>query len=79
MIKQGQRSLPRLRHFRFTRDSNEERARVSEAHPSSPTGDDSEEHFRPIGTVFVLVMFVAALVLLWLSVYIILLSRGVTT
>jgi hypothetical protein len=38
-----------------------------------------EEHFRPTGTIFILVMFVAALILLWLSVYVILLSRGVTT
>jgi len=55
---------------------------VSETHPTQPLpapGDESEEHFRPTGTVFVLVMFVAALVLLWLSVYVILLSRGVTT
>lgn len=41
--------------------------------------DASEEHFRPNGTVFILVLFVAALILLWLSVYVILLSRGVTT
>ena len=48
---------------------------------SSPTGDDDvgEEHFKPHGTVFILVLFVAALILLWLSVYVILLSRGVTT
>jgi len=62
---------------------------VSETH-ASPMGDqpisadeihDStvEEHFRPMGTIFILVMFVAALILLWLSVYVILLSRGVTT
>jgi hypothetical protein len=37
-----------------------------------------EEHFRPNGTIFILILFVAALILLWLSVYVILLSRGVT-
>jgi len=40
---------------------------------------EEEEHFRPNGTVFILVLFVIALILLWLSVYVILLSRGVTT
>ncbi len=40
---------------------------------------DVEEHFTPTGTVFILVLFVIALVLLWASVYVILLSRGVTT
>ncbi len=37
-----------------------------------------EEHFKPTGTLFVLGLFVATLILLWASVYIILLSRGVT-
>ncbi len=37
------------------------------------------EHFKPIGTMFILAMFVVALILLWASVYLILLSRGVTT
>lgn len=37
-----------------------------------------EEHFKPTGTIFILAMFVAALILLWASVYVILLSRGVT-
>lgn len=36
------------------------------------------EHFKPIGTVFVLALFVATIILLWASVYVILLSRGVT-
>lgn len=40
---------------------------------------DEPEHFKPIGTMFILAMFVVALVLLWASVYVILLSRGVTT
>lgn len=36
------------------------------------------EHFKPTGTLFVLALFVATLILLWASVYVILLSRGVT-
>lgn len=38
-----------------------------------------EEHFRPVGTAFILAIFVLTLILLWLSVYVILISRGVTT
>ncbi len=38
----------------------------------------AEEHFKPTGTLFVLVLFVATIILLWASVYVILLSRGVT-
>lgn len=45
----------------------------------SPEPAADEEHFKPIGTWFVLGVFVATMVLLWLSVYVILLSRGVTT
>ena len=40
--------------------------------------DMTEEHFKPTGTLFVLALFVATIILLWMSVYIILLSRGVT-
>jgi hypothetical protein len=40
--------------------------------------EPTEEHFKPTGTLFVLVLFVATIILLWFSVYIILLSRGVT-
>jgi hypothetical protein len=45
-----------------------------------PTDDTGEpvEHFKPTGTVFVLALFVATIILLWASVYVILLSRGVT-
>ena len=50
---------------------------TSESIAPSDEGDEVE-HFKPVGTVFILVMFVAALVLLWLSVYVILLSRGAT-
>ncbi len=39
---------------------------------------EAEEHFKPTGTIFILAMFVAALILLWASVYVILISRGVT-
>lgn len=39
---------------------------------------ESEEHFRPTGTIAILAAFVLTLILLWLSVYVILLSRGVT-
>lgn len=43
------------------------------------TGEPAhEEHFKPTGTLFVLVLFVATIILLWVSVYVILLSRGVT-
>lgn len=40
--------------------------------------DESAEHFTPTGTLFVLALFVATIILLWASVYVILLSRGVT-
>ena len=40
---------------------------------------DGEDHFRPTGTMTVLALFVATLILLWLSVYLILIARGVTT
>lgn len=45
-----------------------------------PDVDESvdEGHFKPHGTVFVLAIFVATIILLWGSVYVILLSRGVT-
>lgn len=49
-------------------------ARVSE----EETGAVEEEHFRPVGTLFVLAVFVLTMILLWASVYVILLSRGVT-
>lgn len=40
--------------------------------------EQATEHFKPTGTLFVLGLFVATTILLWASVYIILLSRGVT-
>ena len=39
---------------------------------------EEPEHFKPTGTIFVLAVFVATMILLWGSVYVILLSRGVT-
>ena len=46
----------------------------------TPGGDDDgAEHFKPTGTLFVLALFVATIILLWGSVYVILLSRGVTS
>jgi hypothetical protein len=38
----------------------------------------ADEHFKPTGTIFVLGLFVATIILLWGSVYVILLARGVT-
>jgi hypothetical protein len=42
-------------------------------------GSAEPEHFKPTGTVVILVAFVLTIILLWASVYLILLSRGVTT
>lgn len=42
-------------------------------------GSAEPEHFKPTGTVFILSVFVLTIILLWASVYLILLSRGVTT
>jgi hypothetical protein len=46
---------------------------------ASAGAPEDTEHFRPTGTITVLAMFVATLILLWLSVYLILIARGVTT
>lgn len=43
-----------------------------------PQMDVEPEEFKPRGTVAILVMFVLAIIILWGSVYVILLSRGVT-
>ena len=45
---------------------------------TSATEGSDQEHFRPTGTIFILVCYVVAVILLWVSVYVILLSRGVT-
>jgi hypothetical protein len=47
--------------------------------PPGAGGTGEPEHFKPIGTVFLLGVFVATIILLWVSVYVILISRGVTT
>lgn len=39
---------------------------------------DDMDDFRPRGTMVILVIFVLTLIILWASVYMILLSRGVT-
>jgi hypothetical protein len=41
-----------------------------------PIWDD--EDFKPRGTVTIVALFAATLVLLWLSIYLILIARGVT-
>jgi hypothetical protein len=41
-------------------------------------GNSENEEFEPKGTMIILLIFVITLILLWGSVYVILLSRGVT-
>ena len=43
-----------------------------------PATETEEEEFQPRGTVAILVIFVLAIIVLWGSVYVILLSRGIT-
>jgi len=45
--------------------------------PEDSTPEDTES-FRPIGTIALLAVFAVLLVLLWLSVYLVMLSRGPT-
>ena len=52
---------------------------MTDTHRPSDPAQLEEEHFRPTGTLVILALFVVALILLWLTVYVILLSRGVTT
>jgi len=40
--------------------------------------DFSEEEFKPRGTVAIVALFTVTLILLWLSIYLILIARGVT-
>lgn len=49
----------------------------SDVVPDDPS-EMEEDDFKPTGTVFVLTLFVITTILLWASVYVILLSRGVT-
>lgn len=51
---------------------------MSAVEPPPEQVAEGEEHFKPTGTIFLLVCFVAVLVLMWASVYVILISRGVT-
>ncbi len=44
----------------------------------SDNGNESQGEFRPRGTVAFVAVFVAVLMLMWFSIYIILLSRGAT-
>lgn len=50
---------------------------MSSDHPEM--GADEVEHFKPVGTIFILAVFVLTIIVLWGSVYLILLSRGVNT
>jgi hypothetical protein len=43
-----------------------------------PVQGAEPEHFKPTGTIFILAVFIATMILLWGSVYVILLARGVT-
>jgi hypothetical protein len=52
-------------------------ARESEG-DSMDANDFSEEEFKPRGTVAIVALFTVTLVLLWLSIYLILIARGVT-
>ena len=39
---------------------------------------EQPEDFRPVGTIALLAVFITVMVLLWLSVYLVMLSRGPT-
>ncbi len=45
---------------------------------TSDNGDEAQGEFKPRGTVAFVAAFVAVLMLMWFSIYIILLSRGAT-
>ncbi len=45
---------------------------------SEPENPDETGQFHPKGTILVLILFMLTLIALWVSVYLILLSRGVT-
>ena len=45
--------------------------------PEDATSEEAEQ-FRPVGTIALLAVIMALVVLLWLSVYLVLLSRGPT-
>lgn len=48
---------------------------MSQEQQSSETG----EQFHPKGTVLVMVLFVVTLIILWGSIYLLMLSQGATT
>ena len=50
---------------------------MSEHEPDRDALSD-EEHFVPTGTLTILGLFVVTLILLWVSIYLILIARGVT-
>lgn len=45
--------------------------------PEDTTTED-DAHFRPVGTIALLAVVVVLVVLLWFSVYLVMLSRGPT-
>lgn len=51
---------------------------AAEGDTAGTAGVEPEEEFKPTGTIFLLGCFVAMLILLWVTVYLILLSRGAT-
>jgi len=50
---------------------------LTELEPDNPARS-GEEHFVPTGTMTILGLFVVSLILLWVSIYLILIARGVT-
>lgn len=50
---------------------------MSEHEPDSDARSEGE-HFVPTGTMTILGLFVVTLILLWVSIYLILIARGVT-
>ena len=45
----------------------------------SGTPPAADEEFKPMGTVAIVALFTVTLIVLWASIYIILISRGVTS
>ena len=59
---------------RLPRSCSRRRERVSDQAAEVAT----DEEFTPRGTIAIVAMFVASLILLWLSIFLILIARGVT-
>ena len=53
--------------------------KVISAVDAKASADEEQEHFKPVGTATILAIFVVVLLVLWGSVYLILISRGMTT